>query len=102
MDSIFESWRYFVIPVGATGALRPALLALRPVVPGSPHGEPGGIDWPVEGVRWRKDKKVCLVNAPPGNYPKQLNDAVARFEITYDEAITLLKTPDWIEPESET
>ena len=76
--SVFDTWRYFVIPVGATGALRTPLLGL------APH-----VVWPDRGIRWRNDGEALLLGVPPGAYPDWAEAALAPYELSYQEASAL-------------
>ncbi len=89
--SVFDTWRYFVIPVGATGALRTPLLGL------APH-----VVWPDRGIRWRNDGEALLLGVPPGAYPDWAEAALAPYELSYQEASALGETAAWqaAEPES--
>jgi len=82
--AIFATWRYFVIPLGVTGALRGPLLGL------APH-----VQWPDQGIRWRNDGGECLLGVPPGQYPAWAEAAIAPYEITYEAARELCATAAW-------
>ncbi len=96
--------RYYCIPAGTfspAGMARllsacPALGTVEAILAAA-RGEDAG--WCA--VRWRPDGGAAMLSVWPGEYPADVEAAVAPYEITYAAALALVATPEWTPTEGD-